>query len=99
MVAPVGVEDADFGHGGVAVLLVVEVALDVLEVGEGHGKAEAVVEFFQLGLGHVLEAVEGDDVGGFVEVVLEGGGLGLVGDAAVDGVDAVLDDLFSRFAR
>ena len=37
VVAPIGVEHADLGHRRVAVLLVMEVALDMLEVGEGHG--------------------------------------------------------------
>ena len=89
VVAPVGVEYADFGHCWVAMLLVVEVALDMFEVGKGHCQTQRVVELAQLKLGHILKTVERDDVSRLVEVVDKCFGLDLIGQAAVDGIDAV----------
>ena len=67
-----------------------EIALYVLEVGEGHSQPQAVVQLLQLLLAHVLEAVEDNHVGRLFEAVLQRCRLGLVGHTAVDGVHAML---------
>ena len=89
VVAPVGVEHADFRHGGVAVLLAAEIVLYVFEIVESHCQSETVVQGAECCLVHVLETVEDGHVGGLVEDGYEGVGFLLVGKAAVDGVHAV----------
>ncbi len=90
VVAPIGVQHADFRHAGVALLLVVEIELDMLEVGKGHSQAQRVVEPLQLGLAHLFEAIKNHHIGGLVIVLHQRLGLGGVGHAAVHGVHAVL---------
>ena len=68
VVGPVGVQHPDLRHGRVPVLLSPEIVLDMLEILEGHGKPERVVELPQLLLLQVLKAVEDDDVGRLVKL-------------------------------
>ena len=89
VVAPVGIEHTNLCHCWVALLIVVEVALYMLEVGKSHCQAETVVEFFEFRLGHILEAVENYDIGRLVKVVFESCWLGLVSHTAVNRVHAV----------
>ena len=93
VVAPVGVQHTYLGHTWVAVLLVVEIALYMLEVGKGHGQPQRVIQLLQLWLGHRSEAVEYCHIGRLVVVLFQGLGFGSVAHAAVNGVDAVLHHL------
>ena len=90
VVAPVGVEHTYLCHCRVAVLLVVEVTLYMLEVGESHSQSERTIKFLQFVGRHVLESVEHDDIGRLVEMVDKRFWFNLVGETTVDGIDAML---------
>ena len=68
VIGPVGIQHPDLRHGGVSVLLPLEIVLDMLEVLEGHGKPERVVELPQLLLLQILKAVKYDDIGRLVKL-------------------------------
>ena len=44
VIGPVGIQHADLRHGRITVLFSSEIVLDMLEILEGHGKAEGIVK-------------------------------------------------------
>ena len=91
MVGPVGVDHADLGDRGHA-LLAGEVALAEGDVREVHGKAQAVDHGLELRLVELEEAVENLDVGGLGVGLAQRGALLERGLASLDGVDDVVLD-------
>lgn len=91
VVRPVGVEHAELGDGGFAVLAL-EILLGVDEVAGGHGEAEFAAVGVEVGLGFGIEAGEDGDV------VWDGAGLGLGlgGDGDLVGIDGVDEVFFDR---
>ncbi len=91
VVRPIGVDDANLGDGGVA-LLAGEVLLAELDIGEVHGQAALGDEAGKSGLVKLGEAGEGLDVFRDGDFHLERGLGGEAGLAGLDGVDDVVLD-------
>ena len=89
VVGPVGVDQADLGDGGVAVLGL-EVVLAELDVGVVHGQALLVAEGFQGIVVQGGKAGQGLHLGGDGKLHLEGAALLKAGFTCLDGVDDVL---------
>ena len=89
VVGPVGVDQADLGDGGVAVLGL-EVVLAELDVGVVHGQALLIAEGFEGIVVQGGKAGQGLDLGGDGKLHLESGALLEAGFAGLDGVDDVL---------
>ena len=48
VVRPVGIQHTDFRHGRVSFFFLLEIILNVQEILKGHGKAQRIIEIFQL---------------------------------------------------
>ena len=92
MVGPVGVDHADFGDGGVAVLFILEVVAAEAQVVLIHSKTLCLDKCCQSIVIHGAEAVEGFDLGRDFVFDLQGFGLFHRSFTAFDRVDDILLD-------
>ena len=58
MIGPVCVKNTDLSHGRIAVLVIFKVILNMLEIPEGHGETQRIIEFFQILFVKILESVK-----------------------------------------
>ena len=56
MIRPIGVQNADLGHGRVSLLLFFKVLLDVQEILECHSQVEGIIEFLKRLFAHTPES-------------------------------------------
>ncbi len=89
VVRPVGIQHADLGDGGIAVLGIAEIGLNELEIRPGHGKTQGGIQFFQRAVIHGGKSVEDLHIIRFGIFGLQGGGLFHSRFAGIHGVDAV----------
>ena len=92
VVRPVGVDDADFGEGRIAFLLVAEILLAEGEIFGGHGHAEIFDHVLDLLFGELAEAVDDPDIRWPICLHFKRFGLVQRGLAGFDGIDEMLFD-------
>ena len=89
VIGPVGIQDADLGHGRISLLFARKVGLDKSEIIKSHGKAKGPVKHCQGVSVHGNKAVEDSYVGSFGIDRFQSLGLFNTGLAGIHGVDAV----------
>ena len=92
VVGPVGVQHPDLRHGRISFLLPAEILLDVLEVTEGHGQIQGIIELFQLRFLHLCETLKGFHIFRLRKIHHQGLRLLQPGLPGIHRVDAVLLD-------
>ncbi len=58
VVRPVGIKDTDLRHGRIPVFLLFKIGSDMQEILKSHGKPQGIIQFLEIALLHIPEAVK-----------------------------------------
>ena len=92
VIGPIGIQNTDLRHGGVSLLLIVKVLLNVFEILKGHCQRKRIVQLLKLCLFHGDKAIKHGNICGFIKLCDQGIGLLAANLPGIHGVDTVCLD-------
>ena len=93
VIRPIGIENADLRHGRIALFVVLEIILNMLEILEGHRQTKGIIEIPKVLFGHVGETIEDRYVCRIIKLRDQGLRLLHACLPRIHGVDAISFDL------